>query len=74
MSVKSHILTTIRKATMSAPAPNIQKTSVGLGNLRAGDWWWWGDCAQKNTLYPLPGSIPGRPKIETSEAGKGPTK
>ena len=37
MSVRSRVLTAIKKATMPAPALNLQKTSVGLGDLRAGD-------------------------------------
>ena len=37
MSVSSRVLTTIRRAIMLVHAPNLQKTSVGLGNLRAGD-------------------------------------
>ena len=36
ISVKSHVSTAIRKATMPTTVPS-QKTSVGLGNLRAGD-------------------------------------
>ena len=43
---------------MQTIAPNFQKTSVGLGNLRAGDWWWWEDCRQ-GALYPLSGPILG---------------
>ena len=34
--VRSRVLTAIGKATILATAPS-QKTSVGLGNLRAGD-------------------------------------
>ena len=30
--------TVIKKATMQMSAPNLQNTSVGLSNLRAGDW------------------------------------
>ena len=37
MSVRSRVSTVIRKTTMPASAPNLQKTSVGLGNFRAGD-------------------------------------
>ena len=36
--VRSYISTGIRKATLPTTAPS-QKTSIGLGNLRAGDWW-----------------------------------
>ena len=50
---------------MQTIAPNLQKTSVSLGNLRVGDWWWWeGRC--QGALYPLLGPILGR-------IGKGPT-
>ena len=38
MSIMSHVSIAIRKTTMPAPAPNLQKTSVGLDNLRAGNW------------------------------------
>ena len=38
MLVRLRVLTAIRRATMLVPTPNFQKTSVGLGNLRAGDW------------------------------------
>ena len=37
MSVRSRVSTAIRRAIMLALAPNLKKTSVGLGNLRAGD-------------------------------------
>ena len=37
MSIKSRVSTAVRRATMLAPAPNLQKASVGLDNLRAGD-------------------------------------
>ena len=37
MLVRSRISTAIKRATMLVPAPNPQKTSVGLGKLRAGD-------------------------------------
>ena len=36
-SSRPDALTIIRKATMQMSAPNLQKTSVGLGNLRASD-------------------------------------
>lgn len=39
--VKSYVITAIRRDTMLALAPNVQKTSIGLGNLRTVDWWWW---------------------------------
>ena len=35
--VRSRISTVIRKAIMPATVPSLQKTSIGLGNLRAGD-------------------------------------
>ena len=60
--LRSHVSTAIRKATMPAIAPS-QKTSVGFGNLRAGDWWWWGSC--QGTLHPS-GPIPK--KIDKSPA------
>ena len=37
--VKSRVSIVIKKTTLPATAPS-QKTSVGLDNLRAGDWWW----------------------------------
>ena len=60
-----------KRAIFWGTARNFQKTSVGLGNLRAGDWWWWRGYAWKGTLYLLPGLISGRPKTRKSEAGKG---
>ena len=37
MSVRSRVSIAIKRVTMSASAPNLQKTSLGLGNLCAGD-------------------------------------
>ena len=37
ISVKSRTLTAIRKATMLASVPSLQKTSIGLGNFHAGN-------------------------------------
>ena len=38
MSVRSRVSIVIKKAIMIAFIPNFQKTSVGHGSLRTGDW------------------------------------
>ena len=58
-----------RRAILWEIARNLQKTSVGLGNLRAGAWWWWRGC--QGALHLLSGSISGRPKAERSGVDKG---
>ena len=62
--MKSRVLIMIRKATLLATASS-QKTSIGFGNLCAGNWWWWGSC--QGVLHPIPGPISG-------ETGKGPAQ
>ena len=42
MSVRSRVSIVIKKAIMLVFLANLQKTSVGLGNLCAGDWLGWG--------------------------------
>ena len=68
MSVKSRISIVIKKATILVLTPNLQKTSVGLGNLRADDWWWWKGC--QGVLYLLSNSIPGKSGIKKLRAAK----
>ena len=59
-----------RRAILQINTPS-QKTSISLGNFCAGNWWWWKGCAQKGTLYPLPGSIPRKPRIGKPGINKG---
>ena len=41
--IRLHVSIAIRKATLPATALS-QKTCINLGNLYAGDWWWWKSC------------------------------
>ena len=58
-----------KRAIFRGIAWNLQITSVGLGNFRAGDWWGWGGC--QGALHQLSDLIPGTPRVGRSKAGKG---
>ena len=49
---------TRKKAILQRTAQNLEKTSVNLGNLRAGDRWWWG--SHQDALHLLSGWTPGK--------------
>ena len=53
--VRSRVSIVIRKVILPATTSS-QKTSIGLDNLRAGDWWWWAGC--QGALHLIPGLIP----------------
>ena len=55
-----------KRAMMWETARKLQKTIVGLGNLYAGDWWWWRDY--QDALHSLSSSILGRPRAGNSFA------
>ena len=59
---------TRKKATLWGTFRNLQKTSVGLDNLRAGNWWWWKCC--QGTLHLLFGLIPRKSRTRRLIAGK----